>query len=199
MVKPWLLRGMLQRRRRLRQLQRIRGCRPRRASRAGSGWCASSTVSSRSRQNGPVDADVGERDRGIAALAHRHPSRRARRGAPHEFANDERARQAAHAREPAARHHLQERCAGLAAERVKVHVDAGQRRPRRLGHHVPIVEADDGDVRRDGEPISRRASTAPRAIWSLPQNSASGARAAAGEERLRRPRVPRPRTSGRAR
>ena len=35
-------------------------------------------------------------------------------------------------------------------------------------------------------PISRSASTAPRAIWSLPQKSASGAAAAAREEILRR-------------
>ena len=38
---------------------------------------------------------------------------------------------------------------GLAAERLQVHVDAGQRRPSGERHHLPIVEADDRHVVRD--------------------------------------------------
>ena len=95
---------------------------------------------------------------------------------PARLAYDERARQSAHALERPARHHLHQRSAGLAAERVEIHVDAGQRAaapPRTMTSQLskPTTATSSGTAR----PISRKASTAPRAIWSLPQKSASGA------------------------
>ena len=48
-------------------------------------------------------------------------------------------------------HHVEETCARIASERAEVHVDAGQRRPGGLRHHVPVVETDHGHINRHGE------------------------------------------------
>ena len=50
-----------------------------------------------------------------------------------------------------ARHHLKQGRAGLASQCFEIHINACERRPGRLRHHVPIVEADDRYVRRHGE------------------------------------------------
>ena len=65
--------------------------------------------------------------------------------------NHQGARQPAHACESPARHHLKQGRAGLASQCFEIHINACERRPGRLRHHVPIVEADDRYVRRHGE------------------------------------------------
>ena len=156
-----------------------------------------STVSSRSRQNSPSRRTSTKAHRLELAHSHLHSRCRGRVRAPHgrrRLPHHQRARHGGGRRSAVSPAIMSIRLSpGLAAERLQVHVDAGQRRPRRKRHHVPIVEADDRDVARHREPRSRNASAAPRAIWSLPQKIASG-RGAPPRTAWRRPRGPRPPT-----
>src|ERR1700730_19239706 len=61
------------------------------------------------------------------------------------FADHQRAWQATDAMVPFAGDQPHELPAGLATELLQVHVDAGERRPRRFRHDLPIVEADQRD------------------------------------------------------
>ena len=99
------------------------------------------------------DADVRKRNRGIGALAHDYsPLSARRRRAPHEsrMTSEHGNRRTPVSARPAII--SMSDAPASRPERVEVHVDAGERRPRRLRHHAPIVEADHGDVSRDGEP-----------------------------------------------
>ena len=82
-------------------------------------------------------------------------------------------------------------------ERPQVHVDAGQRRPGGERHHVPVVEADDGDVaaaRRGRARAARRPRRGRSGRCRRRARPAARPRRRAG----RRPRGPRPPTRRRA-
>ena len=99
------------------------------------------------------------------------------------FPHHQRAGPAVDAAEALAGDHVDQPAAGLAAERLEVHVDAGQRRARRLAPSHPSCRSR-RSRRRSGTamPRSRSASATPRAIWSLPQKIASGGAARPREE-----------------
>src|SRR5581483_4046712 len=123
-----------------------------------------STVSRRSRQNGPsilTSAKLTGVKRRIGG-SRIWRSERGNAGAA-GIADDQRAGQPANAGETLAGDELHHLAARLAAHFVEVHVDAGQRRAGRLGDDLPVVEADQGDILRDGNPaLAERIGNAAR-------------------------------------
>ena len=186
-----------QRRDGLRQLERIEDARPPRASRAGSGWCAQHDFEPLAPE-GPVMRDIGERNRGIVAsliVASRFCPRRSR-AAESRTTSEHGSRRTPSSARPAII--SMQRRAGFAPERIEVHIDAGQRRPRRLRPSRPNCRSRPPRRRRDGEPeFAQRVDRAARDLIVAAEERVRRA-GAAREKRLRPPRAPRPRTIGRA-
>ena len=86
------------------------------------------------------------------------------------------------------------RFAGLAAELAEVHVDAAERRPRRQRHHVPVVEADDGDIAGHARCRARAAHRRRRGRSGRCRRTARRAFGPRRRTAARRRRGPRPRT-----
>ena len=132
-----------QRRRRVGEGERRRGCRVGASWTCWLGMVRVRTVSSRSRQKSPSMATstkgTGASLRSFAGLSwskSRTTRVQGRRQTPLSRGSGD---------------HLEQAVAGLAAEGAEVHVDAGERRAGGERHHLPVVEADDGDVAGDGE------------------------------------------------